>query len=57
MLNAAPLPDRIEIFALWTGFAAPPQAFGRLTIQRGENGDWIVLDELAAVHRTQLAFQ
>jgi hypothetical protein len=52
MLDPASLSDRIEIFALWTGFAEPPQAFGRLTIRREENGDWTVLDELAAAQRT-----
>lgn len=52
MLNAASLPDRIEIFALWTGFAEPPQAFGRLTIRREESGNWTALDELASARCT-----
>lgn len=52
MSNAASLPVQIEIYALWTGFASPPQAFGQLTLRPEENGDWTALDELALAQCT-----
>src|SRR4051812_43815171 len=46
---AASLPVRIEIYALWSGFASPPQDSGCLVLRREVSGDWTMFDEMSLV--------
>lgn len=45
MSCSSSLPTRIEINALWTGFASP-QTSGRLVLRQEEDGDWTSHDEV-----------
>jgi hypothetical protein len=52
MSNVDSLPIRIEIFALWTGFASPPHVSGHLVLRPEENGDWTAFDEMTLAQST-----